>query len=263
MQREYELTRDETRRASAWHVNDNQYYAHFHSTLELIYVESGELSAMQNGAVRLVPAGGLVVNSSYVVHGYSTPVRSRIIVATIPLGDVPSLRAQLEQNRFARGIVSAEEIKDARELMYIMADPAHRGNARFVGSVGEALLALLIEGIGLVPNVSDAEEDLIKRILRYLRDHSAEPLTVAGVAAKFGYSAGRFSHIFNDKVGCSLTRYVNSLRCQRADALLRQSGAPLTEVAALCGFSSLRTFHRVYREYAGRTPRGEANPSNP
>ncbi len=258
MIRSYELRRDETRRTIAWHVDDNQYYAHFHSTLELIYVESGVLQVMQNGAVHLVPEGGLVVNSSYVVHGYSTPEHSRIIVATIPLAEVPSLRAQLEQNRFSRGIVDAPEIKDAKRLMYIMADPSHRDNARFVGSIGEALLALLIEKIGLTPNVSDAEDDLIKRMLRYIGEHAAEPLNVAGVAAHFGYSAGRFSHIFNEKVGCSLTRYVNSLRCRMAEGLLRQSAAPLTEVAALCGFSSLRTFHRVYREYAGSTPRGGA-----
>ena len=255
MQRLYELTRDETPRTMAWYADDNEYLAHFHSTVEIIYVECGVLCAMQDGATILVPKNHLIVNSSYMLHSYSTPESSRIIVCTIPLGAVPSIRQMLSQRRFARGVAEAQGMEEAVTLLRLMADPAHQGNAPFINALGEALLSLLIEKIGLCDNSADQESDLMKRILIYLQEHATEPITVADAAAHFGYSTGRFSHIFNERIGCPFTRYVNSLRCTRAKQLLLQSDLSLMEIAAACGFASIRTFHRVYKAHMGQTPR--------
>lgn len=255
MQRLYELERDENPRTVAWYKNDNQYYAHFHSTIELIHVESGVLCAMQDGVVSMVPAGHLIVNSSYMMHSYSTPESSRIIICTIPLSTVPALRSTLTQHSFASGIVDARPMKECRRILRMMADPANRSNPAFVNSLGEALLAFLIVKIGLKENTSDAESDLMKRILIYLQEHATEPITVSQAASHFGYSTGRFSHIFNERIGCPFTRYINSLRCSKAQQLLSQEKLPLTDVAAACGFSSMRTFHRVYKSFTGETPR--------
>ena len=89
--------------------------------------------------------------------------------------------------------------------------------------------------------------------------HAADPITVSQVASHFGYSAGRFSHIFNERIGCSFTRYVNNLRCYRAKRLLADGSLPLIDVATACGFSSMRTFHRVYKAFTGETPRAGQN----
>jgi len=189
------------------------------------------------------------------VHGYSTPESSRIIVCTIPLSTVPKLRSLLKQQHFAQGIVDVHGMKECRRILRMMADPANKENSNFVNSLGEALLALLIDKIGLKENASNAESDLMKRILIYLQEHATEPITVAQAASYFGYSVGRFSHIFNERIGCPFIRYVNSLRCQKAQQLLSQGNMALIDVATACGFSSLRTFHRVYKDFTGDTPR--------
>ena len=144
-------------------------------------------------------------------------------------------------------------------MLGMMADPANEHNSLFINAMGEALLALLIDRIGLAENTADDETDLIKRILIHLQEHAAEPITVAQAASQFGYSAGRFSHIFNERIGCSFTRYVNNLRCYKAKRLLAESNLPLIDIANACGFSSMRTFHRVYKEVTGETPRAGQN----
>jgi len=255
MQQVYELSRDEMPRATAWHINNNHFHAHFHSTIELVYVENGVLAALQDGVTTPVPAGHLIVNSSYVVHGYETPESSRIIVCTVPLSAVPSLRSQLSRSRFAQSIVDVRSMKECRRILSMMADQANRNNTIFLNAMAEALLAFLVDRIGLKENAADDESDLIKRILIHLQEHAAEPITVSQVASTFGYSAGRFSHIFNERVGCSFTRYVNNLRCYHAKRMLAESDLPLIDVATACGFSSMRTFHRVYKTFTGETPR--------
>ena len=214
---------------------------------------------MQDGVTTHVPSGHLIVNSSYVVHSYATPESSRIIVCTIPLSAVPSLRGQLARSRFAQNIVDVRGMKECKRMLDMMADPANEHNALFINAMGEALLALLIDRIGLAENTSDDESDLIKRILIHLQEHSAEPINVTQVASQFGYSAGRFSHIFNERIGCSFTRYVNNLRCYKARRMLAENTLSLIDVATACGFSSMRTFHRVYKEFTGETPRAGQN----
>ena len=259
MQQIYELSRDETPRVNAWYKDNNYFHAHFHSTIELVYVEKGILAAMQDGVTTLVPAGRLIVNSSYMVHSYDTPESSRIIVCTIPLSAALPLRAQLARSRFAQSIVEIGAMEECRRILMMMADPANEHNTLFLNAMGEALLALLIDRIGLEENTADDESNLIKRILIHLQDHSGEPITVSHVAAHFGYSAGRFSHIFNERIGCSFTRYVNNLRCYKARRMLAESDLPLIDIASACGFSSVRTFHRVYKEFTGETPRAGQN----
>ena len=255
MQQLYELSRDETPRVTAWHIDNNHFHAHFHSTIELVYVESGILTAMQDGVTTQVPQGHLIVNSSYMVHSYDTPESSRIIVCTIPLSAVPSLRSQLARKRFARNLADTEAMQECRLLLSMMADPANVHNSIFMSAMAEALLAFLIDHIGLIDNVSDDESSLIKRVLMHLQEHASEPISVSQVASVFGYSAGRFSHIFNECIGCSFTRYVNHLRCYKAKRMLAESDLPLIDIATACGFSSMRTFHRVYKDFTGETPR--------
>ena len=240
----------------AWRASNNRYFAHFHSTVELAYVEDGVLLAMQDGVSTPVGRGHLIVNSSYIVHSYTTPESSRALIATIPLSVVPALQSQLAHSRFVRGIADVGGLPECRRILGMMASPAHANNERFVNSLGEALLSLLIETIGLSESAGDAKTSLVQRILLYVQTHVAEPLSVASVAAAFGYSEGRFSHLFNEQVGCSFSQYVNNLRCQMAQRMLAADDRPLIDVAAACGFSSMRTFHRVYKEYMGATPRG-------
>jgi len=150
MQQIYELSRDETPRVNAWYKDNNYFHAHFHSTIELVYVEKGVLAAMQDGVTTLVPAGRLIVNSSYMVHSYDTPESSRIIVCTIPLSAALPLRAQLARSRFAQSIVEIGEMEECRRILMMMADPANEHNTLFLNAMGEALLALLIDRIGLM-----------------------------------------------------------------------------------------------------------------
>lgn len=226
---------------------------HFHSPVEVIYVEEGELLVTQNGVQSRAEKGQIVVSSCYMVHGYTTAEHSRTLVAMLPPGIAPGLRTTLMKGHFVRGLVPEEDIPECRSLLQMMLAPG--ASSCYLNGLGQAVLALLAEKIGLEENAANAEGDLLRRILEYMQAHAAEPISVADTASHFGYSAGRFSHIFNQQVGCSFTTYLNGIRCMTARRLLAEGGQSLMEVASACGFSSLRTFHRVYKAFAGETPR--------
>ncbi|MBQ4551857.1 MAG: helix-turn-helix transcriptional regulator, partial [Clostridia bacterium] len=73
-------------------------------------------------------------------------------------------------------------------------------------------------------------------------------------ARQFGYSKSRFSHLFNETLGCPPGAFINALRCQHAARAMLESDQPLLEIAMNAGFECPRTFYRVFKQYYGVTP---------
>ncbi|HEU5032340.1 MAG TPA: helix-turn-helix transcriptional regulator [Spirillospora sp.] len=82
----------------------------------------------------------------------------------------------------------------------------------------------------------------------------AEPLDVAAVAARAGYSRYHFVRLFNEAYGETPGRYLARRRIERAQELLRTANLTVTEICLLVGFTSLGTFCTRFKEQTGVTP---------
>ena len=67
------------------------------------------------------------------------------------------------------------------------------------------------------------------------------------------------SKIFSDKLRYGFREYINSLRINKARALLAESSLPISEIMYACGFSNQSSFNRVFQEFCGCTPREYKN----
>lgn len=95
----------------------------------------------------------------------------------------------------------------------------------------------------------------VARALRYLDEHSAEPLTLAIVAKAAHSSPSHLSHLFRKTLGISPMAHLNELRLERARNLLSNcSEQSVTEVAWATGFGDLRHFERMFKRSTGVTP---------
>ena len=98
---------------------------------------------------------------------------------------------------------------------------------------------------------------LLRRLLRAkdrmdAASHEAWP--VARLAQVSGVSPAHFARSFKAAFGAPPHRYLLSRRLERAKALLRDTDAPILEVALETGWSSLGTFGRTFRDVLGATP---------
>ena len=80
-----------------------------------------------------------------------------------------------------------------------------------------------------------------------------EDININSLSNKLFLPRGRLSAIFTKYSGTSLNEYMNSLRIQNANILLKQ-GYTITEAAMESGFQSIRTFNNVYKKITGITP---------
>jgi two-component system, response regulator YesN len=113
-----------------------------------------------------------------------------------------------------------------------------------------------------VADVSDAmrkplvarHDRSIRRALSFVRQHYAEPLSLASVARVGGFAPKYFSRLFAEHEKMPFERYVARLRLERAKHLLSSTALSAERVAELSGYGSPQYFCRVFREAVGVTP---------
>jgi AraC-like DNA-binding protein len=103
-----------------------------------------------------------------------------------------------------------------------------------------------------------AGHDTNRRLLRArdAMDRSyADALDIEALAASVHLSRAHFIRSFRLTFGETPHRYLQRRRLERAMALLRETGRPVTEICMDVGFTSLGTFSRTFREIVGSSPR--------
>lgn len=95
---------------------------------------------------------------------------------------------------------------------------------------------------------------LRRRIAAFIEDHLEEDLSLFRLAAVAGLSPFHFARAFRHDLGDPPHRYVLRRRIARATRMIRETNAPLAEVAAACGFSSQSRLNDVFAREVGATP---------
>ena len=98
---------------------------------------------------------------------------------------------------------------------------------------------------------------LLRRLLRAkdrmdAASHEAWP--IERLAQVSGVSQAHFARSFKAAFGVPPHRYLLTRRLERARALLRETDAPIIEIAFQTGWSSLGTFGRTFRDVLGASP---------
>ena len=94
----------------------------------------------------------------------------------------------------------------------------------------------------------------ISRIVEYVNENYAEPITVAEVAARVNMSENSFSRYFSKATDSTFTAFVNRVRVHKACELLTNSDSQVSSVCYAAGFNNLANFNRRFREVKGMTP---------
>lgn len=96
--------------------------------------------------------------------------------------------------------------------------------------------------------------ELLDRIAAYIEKNYADHITVGDLGRQFYVSSSTVSHLFKQKMGVSVYRYVTQRRLIAAKSLI-QSGWLLEDVGREVGFTDYSTFYRAFRQEYGISPR--------
>jgi transcriptional regulator GlxA family with amidase domain len=100
-----------------------------------------------------------------------------------------------------------------------------------------------------------AEDDSVRRALRYLDEHASAPFTIAALCRAIGVHERTLARKFDAAMGMSPLSYLQSRRVGRARELLETTPLPLEEIVTRCGYEDVSSFRKLFARQVGMTPR--------
>lgn len=95
--------------------------------------------------------------------------------------------------------------------------------------------------------------DVVKRAMRFIERHYAEPMTIARIAAHVGRSRKHLGTLFSRHCGTTVHRYLIRVRLRHALRLIRHD-EKIEAVSLLVGYRSKKNFYRHFKSHMGVTP---------
>ncbi|MCL1844058.1 MAG: AraC family transcriptional regulator [Defluviitaleaceae bacterium] len=94
----------------------------------------------------------------------------------------------------------------------------------------------------------------VKQAIRYITENYAEPMSISMVAASVSLNPVYFGTLFKRETRISFRDYLNTIRINQAEDMLRAGKWNVTEVAQHCGFTDVFYFSRLFKKHKGIPP---------
>lgn len=249
---------------------------HWHDAFEFVIVRKGALEyATRAGAFVMRPGEGCFINAGvlhrcgaldgmrgveYTVQQFGRAavsgagsVQRRYVAPIAACGALEAVRLSPERDEARTALAAMEEAFRAA------GEEAEGFEMAVCAAISRAWLALwplakpVVARAGMPIRPENAR---VKQMLVFLRDHYAEDIRLADIAASAGVCARECLRCFRQELGMTPLSCLTQLRVRKAAELLRESDRSATDIALSCGFSSLSYFGKVFRRQMGASPGG-------
>lgn len=226
---------------------------HVNTELEIIYVRSGKVHIIYDGAEYDLTEGKAMLILPCRVHRFfpnenvdATVLMFSYQLATETLGNFLNFSAASDvfnvDEALGRYIDSLlETVKDKIEVtdnflvpgIYYAFMNAYFVNNRFIAC---------------------RKNDIIQQVINMVALETDDMLTIEKIAGKLGITRRALSDTFTHQTGMKLKNFMRDICLERATNMLMYSNLSVTEIAYKCGFGSIRNFNRIFQQRYLCTP---------
>lgn len=121
-----------------------------------------------------------------------------------------------------------------------------------------SMCAMLDENAEYLKKRND-EYGLLYSIFDFVERNYANECSLHSMSIALGYNSAYVSHYFKEITAMSFVGYLNRCRISKACYALRNTNKSILECAYECGYSSLRSFNRNFKNIIGLTPKEYRN----
>lgn len=248
----------------------DDYEMHFHSAVEVIIPLKGEVLIKTEEMEYHVQDGEVIIIPANLIHGLHMGEGSERELLLYEMNGVFTLKEFSAFRQMMAKPIHLTMEHPCRERVranFFELIDVHRSGTLLRNMHNYALLLEIYAILGehyLTTSATAAEmnalhrqlsgEDAFNRALDYLNKNYMDDLTLDSLAAHAGFSRYTLSRMFRQHTGATFTQYLSKRRVDMAMELLSSTRMPVTQVALQCGFNSIATFNRVFREVKGCTP---------
>jgi AraC-like DNA-binding protein len=254
---------------------------HWHEQIEVLYILEGRLKVLINEKTWEGRQGDIFIVDTGLIHGFSDPDPEstvRIFQFGREIFDEPLAPAgeQEPQKPVFGGIPQISPSRDSPVYSLVEAVLADINEEfqkkepgyRFAIKAGLYKLAAFL--LRDMPAEEAADTSRItneKNHTRYLeqifsfmyRNFDNPDLKLDDAALEVGLSKYYLSRFLKEETGLGYHDHLSRVRLGRARQYLAESDMPVIDIAYLCGFRSLTTFNRLFKEHTGTHPSAYRN----
>ena len=256
--------------------HDGRLGSHTHEFYELVYVVDGFTLHSSAGRVNMLVTGDLFFVCPGEEHSYINAYRTKLYNLIFTADELGSELAELSKlpgldTMFCGGnpesggtrllhVGMNERHSVESALEKIKAERQSRRTG-WQSLIRAHLIAFLIRYSRMYETQwerrSQSSNDYygyIYKILSYVNDNYARPITTSELADITGLSPDYMARKFKQALNMSPAEYVRRFRIARAMELLCTTDTPVAEVAQQTGFSDISLFSRVFKQAVGLPP---------
>jgi len=236
---------------------------HWHERMELLYVEAGELELYFGQEHYSVDQGQTAVVSPGMMHcgvaGERGVVYHAIMfdVEKFQNGTMASQKYLAPVCKYRTGfqkVAQHTEIKETVEKL-VKALSGGRGDNPLVA------IGIIYEVIGLLCQHCGAGSGMVHRVdkgfgrvIEYINANYTEKISARSISEKFGYNETYFCRRFKAATGITVMKYIQILRLEQAQRLLKATEEEVGNISWKCGFSDVGYFSNCFKKHFGYTP---------
>ncbi len=98
------------------------------------------------------------------------------------------------------------------------------------------------------------DNELLGEIALYIQENIYSSINVEDICQRFSLSRSSIQTLFAKNLNTSPKQYISDLKFAKAKQMIKESTYSISEIARICGFSSIHYFSRVFKEKYGVTP---------
>lgn len=254
-------------------IHNNPTLPHWHTHLELIYIQKGFVDVYINGNVYPCQKDSLIIIPKNNLH--SIIPKEESTYSAIVIGD--NLLDELKNDSHLLKILNIYQkishpikfqtsngipfYKKIVEPIKQIIEENHTKNSHYKIFIKLSLCNFFTTIYRYSPEIFSTKENLpitqihyIKTAIEYLTENFDKKITINDICSLVNLSEQHFSRLFKGHTGKTFVEYLTLFRLEEAEKLLIQTNIPITQIPELTGFCNSNYFARVYKKQYNQTP---------
>ena len=234
----------------------NDYPSHLHNVFELEYVINGEATVFIDGKPISIRAKSLKLTTPLDIErvNLKTPVLTIINVNFTEDFINPEILPLLNSGFIVNNVEDT--------LIKMLIDEYENQKPYNLVCQNNILNLILIEALrkrnintSLDDDDCKIQHSIVHQVANYIHIHYREPLTLKEIANHFSYTQNHLNKLFLSTFDTTIMKYLSKTRIDQVEKLLVCSDMSVTQICIECGFSSISTFFRIFKEYNKMSPK--------
>lgn len=243
---------------------------HFHYYLEIGYCLDGECIFSSNNRKYEVKVKDITMTASNILHDVRSkynqkPARIAYmyvdfddLIKLFPVGEVKTqllfVKESLQDISYLEGNKHPDILWIWDEIIRLHTEKKQSYKMQIIGLLYTMLLKIYDVFSAKVRKKAKMTNLPIMPAIDYIYDHYMEPVKVSQLAEVCHFSESYFRKVFLEMKGMSPIDYLNSIRIREACRMLLNSTDTVRMVGERCGYTSVTTFERNFRQRTGMLP---------